>query len=269
MIASPHVLLPDLAGDLAVALDPVRLMAKAGMVADPWQRSVLRTGAQQVIMLASRQSGKSSVSSVLAIHQAVYQPDSLVLVLSPSLRQSQELYRKTRAIYAALGGEVPKPAEESALRLELSNGSRVISLPGKESTVRGFSGASLLLVDEASRVPDALYMAIRPMVAVSGGRIALLSTPFGRRGFFHHEWTEGGDDWHRAMVTAFDCPRIGRGWLARERARVGEWWFRQEFLVEFVDTDDQVFSSADIAAALTADVSPLFPIGGRHATATA
>ncbi|MDQ3175559.1 MAG: hypothetical protein M3Q91_17935, partial [Acidobacteriota bacterium] len=87
-------------------------------------------------------------------------------------------------------------ASESALELEFSNSSRIVALPGKESTIRGFSGVSLLIVDEASRVPDELYQAVRPMLAVSGGDIVLLSTPFGKRGFFHHEWTEGGADWH-------------------------------------------------------------------------
>jgi hypothetical protein len=45
-----------------------------------------------------------------------------------------------------------------------------------------------LIVDEASRVQDALYQGIRPMLAVSGGRIVLLSTPWGKRGFFFEEW---------------------------------------------------------------------------------
>lgn len=247
----------SLAADLALALDPVRLAARAGIVADPWQADVLRSPARQVVMLCSRQSGKSTISAILASHQAIYRPGSLVLVLSPSLRQSQELYRKIRETYGALAGAVPEPVEESALRLELANGSRIVSLPGKEATIRGFSGAALLLVDEASRVPDALYQAVRPMLAVSGGRIVLLSTPFGKRGFFHHEWTEGGDGWHRAKVTAYDVPRIPRPWLEAERQRIGAWWFAQEYLCEFVETDDQVFTHDDIQAALIDDAQTL------------
>ena len=57
-------------------------------------------------------------------------------------------------------------------------------LPGGEDTVRGFSGVRLLIVEEAARVPDETYFASRPMVAMSGGRIILMSTPAGRRGFF-------------------------------------------------------------------------------------
>jgi hypothetical protein len=58
------------------------------------------------------------------------------------------------------------------------------ALPGTEKTIRGFSGAALLIVDEAARVDDALYYAVKPMLAVSGGSLLMLSTPYGRRGEF-------------------------------------------------------------------------------------
>jgi hypothetical protein len=90
--------------------------------------------------------------------------------------------------YVALGKPVPEH-EASALRLTLANGSRIVALPGSEATVRGYSGAALLVVDEASRVADDLYFAIRPMLAVSGGRLVALTTPYGKRGWFYDEWT--------------------------------------------------------------------------------
>ncbi len=247
-----------IATDLALALDPVRLAARAGLDPDPWQADLLRADTRQAILLCSRQSGKSTTTAILATHQAVYTPSSLVLLLSPSLRQSQELYRKVRDVYAAVGGDVPRPSEESALRLELANGSRVVSLPGKEATVRGFSGVALLIVDEASRVPDALYQAVRPMLAVSGGRLVLLSTPFGKRGFFHQEWSAGGLGWKRVKVTAADCPRIPADWLAAERATIGDWWFDQEYDCEFKDAVDSYFRGEDIEAMASADIRPLF-----------
>jgi hypothetical protein len=187
--------------------------------------------------------------------------DSLILLLSPSLRQSQELFRKLKDVYAAVHSRsMPQPVEESALRTEFDNGSRIVALPGKEATIRGFSGVSLLIVDEASRVPDELYQAVRPMLAVSGGRIVLLSTPFGKRGFFHHEWTEGDDDWRRVKITAEQCPRIDAGWLERERNLIGSWWFAQEYLCEFVETSDQVFSYEDIKAAFDENIVPLYEV---------
>lgn len=249
---------------LALALDPVRMARRVGFDPDPWQADLLRSDAQQTILNCSRQSGKSTTTAVLATHEAEYRPESLILLLSPSLRQSQELFRKVKDTRLALGADACPVAKESALRVELANGSRIVCLPGKEATIRGYSGVRLLVVDEASRVPDDLYQAVRPMLAVSGGRLVLLSTPFGTRGFFHHEWTEGGPSWQRVQVTAADCPRIPPAWLAAERATIGEWWYRQEYLCEFVATLDQVFGYELVTDAVNVDLEPLF--GGWRCT---
>ncbi len=243
----------------AEARDPVLLARRAGIEPDAWQAGVLRSTERQVALLCSRQAGKSTVTSLLALHEALHRPGALVLLLSPSLRQSQELFLKIKQAYGVLSGEQIRAREESALRMHFSNDARIVALPGsKEATIRGFSGVDLLVIDEASRVSDELYQAVRPMLAVSGGRIVLLSTPFGKRGFFHHEWEEGGRDWHRTKITADDCPRISKEWLDAERATIGDWWFRQEYLCEFVESIDSVFLYDDIQRALSDDVQPLF-----------
>jgi hypothetical protein len=238
--------------------DAVLMARRAGIVPDDWQADLLLSDAKQMILNCSRQSGKSTISAVLGLHTAIYTPDSLVLLLSPSLRQSTELFRKLRNVFNKI--ESPTQAqilEESLLRLEFDNGSRVVCLPGSEQTIRGFSAVSLLIIDEASRVEDALYQSVRPMLAVSGGRIVLLSTPFGKRGFFYSEWTDGVD-WQKVKITADQCPRINAEWLMRERAMIGDWWYLQEYQCEFVETDDQVFSYDDIQAALDPSIKPLF-----------
>jgi hypothetical protein len=237
--------------------DPIRLARLVGIEPDAWQCELLLSEARQLIMLASRQSGKSTVSALLALYTALFRAPSLVLLLAPALRQSQELFRKVRDTLAVLDAPFAPVVEESALRVEFANGSRIISLPGREQTVRGFSAVALLVVDEAARVDDALYHAIRPMVAVSRGRVVLLSTPYGARGFFHREWGEGGPDWHRFRVTAAEVPRILADWLEAERRAIGELAYRQEYGVEFVDVEDAVFSSDDIHAALVDDLPPL------------
>ncbi len=172
-------------------MNPVELAAACGFPElDDWQREVLTSHSKQIVLLCSRQSGKSTVSSLLALYQALYLQGSLTLVVAPSQRQSMETFRKIRDAYNALEG-IPAPVMESSLRLELSNGSRVVVLPAKEANVRGYSGVDLLICDEASRIPDDLYNALRPTMAVSNGRIVLLSTPFGSRGFYFREWSEG------------------------------------------------------------------------------
>jgi hypothetical protein len=238
--------------------DAVLMAERAGILPDGWQGDLLRSDARQMILLCSRQSGKSTISAVLGLHQAIYTPNSLVLLLSPSLRQSTELFRKMKDTYNALESPaLPKPVEESALRLELDNGSRIVSLPGTEQTIRGFSVVSLLVIDEASRVEDSLFYSVKPMLAISGGRIILLSTPFGRRGFFYETWTDGSADWMRTRITAEECPRISREWLANEKQSMPEFWYRQEFLCEFAETLDSVFGHDDIERAVSSDVKPL------------
>jgi Terminase large subunit, T4likevirus-type, N-terminal len=243
---------------LSLALDPVRFARRIGFDPDPWQADLLRSDTRQTILNCSRQSGKSTTTAVLATHEAEYRAESLILLLSPSLRQSQELFRKVRDARLALGEDAVTVAEESALRIELTNGSRIVCLPGKEATIRGYSGVRLLVVDEASRVPDDLYQAVRPMLAVSGGRLILLSTPFGERGFFHHEWTEGGATWQRVQVKAADCPRIPAEWLEAERAVIGQWWYAQEYECQFVATLDQVFGYELVTDAVNSDIEPIF-----------
>jgi hypothetical protein len=236
--------------------DAVSLAQQAGLSPDPWQANVLRSTSHQDILLVSRQGGKSTVTSIRALHKALYNAGALVLLLAPSYRQSKELFRKVKTAYAAVRAGV-RVRSESTQEMELENGSRIVALPGEEETIRGFSGVDLLINDEASRVSDALYYSVRPMLAVSGGDIMLLSTPFGKRGFFFEEWTSGAD-WLKVKVTAYQCPRISREWLEAERKAIGEWWFAQEYLCEFVDTTDQVFSYEDVMRAVTSEVKPLF-----------
>jgi hypothetical protein len=117
--------------------------------------------------------------------------------------------------------------------LEFTNLSRIVSLPCKEDTIRGFARAHLLVIDEAARVPDDLYRAVRPMLAVSRGRLICLSTPYGQRGFFHQEWAHGGNDWVRIEVPAERISRISPQFLEQERRSLGESWFRQEYGCSF------------------------------------
>jgi hypothetical protein len=196
------------------------------------------------------------MSAVIALHRALYHPGSLVLCLAPALRQSQELFGKVAGFYRDLGRPVA-PQGERKLSLELENDSRIITLPGSEKTIRGFSGASLLLVDEASRVEDGLYYAIRPMLAVSGGSLMMLSTPYGKRGVFYEEWT-GGVGWERYEVPASECPRIPATFLDEEQAALPSWVFRQEYGCSFEETEDQVFTTEMIERAVTPEVTPLF-----------
>jgi Terminase large subunit, T4likevirus-type, N-terminal len=247
--------------DIRMAVDRVAFAEELGVIPDPWQRDFLRSSSDRVLLNCSRQSGKSTMSAVIALHRALYHPGSLVLCLAPTLRQSQELFAKVANFYRDLGRPVA-PQGERKLSLELENGSRIVTLPGSEKTIRGFSDAALLLVDEASRVDDGLYYAIRPMLAVSGGTLVMLTTPYGKRGVFHEEWISARG-WERYEVPASQCPRISEEFLEEERADLPPFIFRQEYECSFEETEDQVFTTDLIDRAVTsAEVRPLFASRG-------
>jgi len=248
-----------------MSADGSAVLTLAGLTPDPWQKELLRKPPLRLLCLNARQTGKSTLGAGLAVGTALLKPGSLTLLMSPTQRQSAELFRKTLWLYRRLGRPVPV-ARETALSLELANNSRILALPGDEQGIRGYSGVALIVLDEAARTSDALHAAVRPMLATSGGALVGLSTPFGKRGWFFDAW-QGEGDWRRMKVTAEHCPRIPREFLDTERLAMGPRWFGQEYMCEFVDTVDSVFGHNDVLAALSGDVVPLFSTQARNCLA--
>ena len=227
-----------------------------GFAADGLQCRVLRSESKRGLLNCTRQWGKSTVTAAKALHRAMQEEESLVLAVSPSARQTGEFMRKAAAFVRKLKLR-PKGDGDNEMSLALPNGSRIVGLPGEESTVRGFSAVDLLLVDEASRVSEEMYLAVRPMLAVSEGDLWLMSTPWGKRGFFWEAWEHGGAEWERVRATAEECPRISRAFLEGERRAMGERQFRQEYGCEFLDVSAGVFGREMVEAAVTDEVKPL------------
>ena len=106
---------------------------------DPWQAAFLRASDRQIILNCHRQAGKSTVAAILALHRAWFYPGSLVLLVSPSLRQSGELFKKVVDFLDIVRSTMPERPqrlpEDNKLSFELPNRSRVVSLPGSEGTI--------------------------------------------------------------------------------------------------------------------------------------
>ena len=243
--------------DLIRALDPVEFSRYIGIEPDEWQAEVLRHEGKRLLLNCSRQSGKSTTTATKALHTGIYKPKSLILLVSPSLRQSQELFRKVKEAYEHMTDR-PGLLEDNRLSMILTNGSRIVSLPSDQSTVRGFSGVTMILEDEASQVKDDFYYAILPMLIINNGTFIAMTTPYGKRGHFFNEWQDGGDDWKRIEIPATKCPRISPEELERQRRSLGNMFFRQEFMCEFVETTDQVFGYDIVQSAFDDNVKPLF-----------
>lgn len=245
-------------GSIRTAVDPITWARNVlGFEPDAEQIKLLTTSHRHVILNCTRQWGKSTTTAAKAVHLALHKPGALILAMSPSSRQTGELLRKMAGFLNTVGLHAHGDGDNEQSFL-LPNGSRIVGLPGGEANIRGFSAVSLLIVDEASRVPDAAYRAARPMLAIGGGSLLLLSTPYGKRGFFYDEWASGGPDWERIQVPASHCPRISRSFLDAEHKSLGDLWFRQEYCCEFLDTDNQLFGRDLVDQALDKELEPYF-----------
>lgn len=209
---------------------PLSLAETIGFKPDPWQERLL-CARGNVLLNCSRQAGKSTGAALLVVYRALTDPGHLALLISPSLRQSGELFRKVRDFVSRVPGLRLK--EDNASSVVFPNDSRIVSLPSSENTIRGFSSVRTLIEDEAAFVDDSLNIAVRPMVAVSGGQIILMSTPNGRRGHFFEAWN-GTGPWHRERITCWDVPRIPREFLLEERRVMGD-LFKQEYECSFIN----------------------------------
>jgi hypothetical protein len=230
--------------------------ARLGFVGDAKQLEVLQSQAKRGILNCSRQWGKSTVTAAKAVHRAYTRPGCLVLVASPSERQSAEFLRKASGLVRRLKIQ-PRGDGDNAMSLLLPNGSRIVGLPGTEATVRGFSAVSLILIDEAARVQDDMYSALRPMLAVGDGDLWMMSTPSGQRGFFYEAWQDGGEEWFRVSVKATECERITAAFLEAERRTMDAPCFAQEYMCEFTVDGMEYFDRRLVEEALDESVSEL------------
>jgi hypothetical protein len=115
-----------------------------------------------------------------------------------------------------------------------------------------------MIIDEASRVSDELYDALRPMLATAeNSALWLMSTPNGQSGFFYREWS-GEMPWVRIKATAEQCPRIPAEFLHAERMTMSDDVYRREYGCEFVRGEGYLFDEADIRRRLTTRFAKLW-----------
>ena len=197
--------------------------------------------------ICGRRVGKSQGAGWVAAHHVVEREGRTALCISPTQRQSGELFRLGKAAIVKALPDASFPTD-NRLSVELPNGSRLLSLPGDPGTVRGLT-ASLVVLDETQSLPDGgheLFASVRPMLATMGGRMIVLGTPSDRVGLLLDMWE--GDialDWQKLHVPSTECPRISAAFLESERRLLGDAIFRREYLAEFSASQTGMCPSSD------------------------
>jgi hypothetical protein len=213
---------------------------------DSWQKEALNTQSNRLLLNCSRQAGKSTVVSLLALHHALFTPKALVLVVSHTDIQAKETFKKIADSFHDLKTEWYKSEVDTVYEIRFNNKSRIIARTGQQpDSLRGYSGVTLLIIDEAASVLEESYMVLKPMLAVSKGKVVLLSTPKGKRGFFYDAYKDAHENnresWHYLEIKADDCPRITQEYLLSEKERNPDWVFEQEYYCVFISNVSNIF----------------------------
>jgi hypothetical protein len=225
-----------------------------------FQADAINQYGRNQMWLWGRQTGKSTTDACLALHQAVLYAGSLVLILSASLRQSAELFRKVVEMFHRLK-DAPRRMDESSSIMTLSNGSRIVCLPGSGGTIRGYSAPELIILDEAAQCPDALYHAILPMLLISRGKLVLSSSAYAKIGFFWEIYRDRRKlpEWYVQEITVDQCPFVDKQKLEEDLRAMGRQVFDREYNNVFMALAGGLFTEEDIAS-LRANASSAYDI---------
>jgi hypothetical protein len=222
---------------------------------DPWQEEVLRTEGN-ICLRSGRQVGKSTIISIKAAEYAIKHPSKTILIISAVERQAQLLFEKTLGYLADNYARYIKAGKEKPTKhkIQLVNGSVIWCLPTGLSGygIRGYT-IDLLIADEAAFIPEDVWTAVTPMLATTKGNILLLSTPFGKGGYFYDCFND--PNFKSFHISSLDCPRADKAFLERERKRMTKSQFMQEYEGLFVDDLRRFFSDELIKKCLVLERS--------------
>lgn len=224
---------------------------------DQWQKDVLATDGN-IVLRSGRQCGKSTVVSILSAEYAVKNAKKSIMIISATERQAYLLFSKVLfyindTYKKEIKGGKDKPTKSE---IRLKNGSVIRCLPtGLDGLgIRGYT-IDLLIADEAAFIPNDVFPAVTPALVTNNGRIILLSTPFGREGYFYDCFND--DSFTKFHVTTETVAEQRKEpqrtnmlkFLEREKERMTELQYAQEYMGEFVEEFRRFFSDTIIKKA--------------------
>ncbi|MEM1583141.1 MAG: terminase family protein [Nitrososphaerota archaeon] len=234
-------------------------IADVGIKLYDWQRRWLDDKSRFRVMLKSRAVGGSFTIALESLTWSLIKPLHTILLLSYSLRQSMELFKKIKESLSILKGRKVRIGEhtystnivesESKTEITFKNGSRIVCLPNNPDTIRGFR-ADHVYVDEVAMFRNDMEIkaAVIPIIAGKSGRLSLISTPKGRRGWFYEAWVSGVYSKHRIHYT--DSPHITSEDLEGLRKTLSHIAWMQEMEMEFLEELNSLFPTELIFSCL-------------------
>jgi len=226
------------------------------------------------IVVKGRQLGCTETMASYMLWRAAREPGFLGVVLSKGFADTSNIAKRIRAM-ADSAPDMINLQTKNLTDLVLEGGGRILFRPSTPNGVRGLESVSMLVFDEAAFVPsiDLLFTAAIPSTEMCGedARIVLMSTPWGRSGFFFERLNSnngnldileeaekvrsvGSDGW-RCWIDTAGWAKVLIHWRAhpiyssdpnyidtiKTRKQLTDTTARQEYDLEFESSEQNVF----------------------------
>ena len=258
--------------------DPVLFCQNVlGVEPDDWQKELMiaiADGERKISVRSAHGVGKSSVASWIMLHTLLTNYDCKVIVTAPTSSQLfdalfAELSRWIKEMPQSLQDLVDVKSDRVVLKArpnEVSISARTSrretpeALAGVHST-----GKVMLVVDEASGVPEEVFESAAGSMSGENVHTILLGNPTRNSGLFYDTHHRLSGSWHTFHISAYDSPRVSKEFIEEMAMRYGEDSpaFSVRVKGDFAEeSDDGVISLDLIESAVNRDV----PMDNSHDT---
>jgi len=228
-----------------------------------YQKKPLRDTSKRILLNFGRQSGKSDICSCKGLYKAMTEPNTTVLIVSPTQRQSSLLFRKIKYKLNIMAQKHPEYCRknfygkmqlefinrETQTVIEFENGSEIHSLPAGDEgdNLRGFT-AHMIIIDEAAMIKNEVYVALQPMFATTFevGQLILISTPKGIQNYFYDAYSKKELGFKVFEAKSRESPLISKEFLNMQREQMTRNEYMQEYECKFLDETDTFFPLQEI-----------------------
>jgi hypothetical protein len=243
------------------------------MILDKWQEDVLAAEGNLCIC-SGRQVGKSEVIAIKTAKFIAENPKKKVLIISVTEDQAERMLQKILLHLSESHKNMISKGRNKPTRhkVHLNNGSEAVTKAVGQYAI-GVLGMTVDVVvpDECAYLPEAIWASITPMLLTTGGSMWLLSTPNAKQGYFYEAYTNpamGFKTFHvnsEEVAEARPEPQrsIMLDYLRREKERMTQLQYSQQYLAQFLEELGQLFSDSLISRAQTLqrDSSSVNPLG--------
>lgn len=209
---------------------------------DPWQKKYIDTDGN-CILFCCRQGGKSTAISIKFGERAVKKKNRNILMLAFTENQAYMIFFKTLMYLQAKHPKLICKGKDKPTKhiIHLTNGSKIMCYAAGKfgQGVRGHTVTDLV-VDEAPPMDREVFIAISPMLSVTGGTMDLSGTPKGKQGYFFD--CSKKKSFTKFHITAEQCPRHSKEFLEEEKNTMSKLEYAQEYLAMFLEDVQRMFT---------------------------